>query len=67
MNFLVELMIQAARSGAVEDCLAIHAYGDKALGAGSCADPELVAELVFEARVTLQLYEWARLEWERSG
>lgn len=67
MKFLVDLMYQAAMHGTVEDQLAIHVYGDKALGNGTCADPELVGELVLISRVRLQIYEHARIEWECSG
>ena len=67
MKFLCDLMYRAAIHGTVEDQLAIHAYGDKHLSYGTCADPELVADLVLVARVHLQIYERARIEWERSG
>lgn len=67
MKFLVDLMYRAAMHGTVEDCLAIHVYGDEHLGDGTCADPDLVGELVLIARAMLQIYERARIEWERSG
>jgi len=67
VQFLVELMIKAAMTGSVDDCLSIVAYGDRHLSDGSCADPELVERLVTAANARLRMFERARSAFERSG